>query len=238
MYKRQLPESQLHVQPPVIPPMDMECDDLGLNHDVKSAATVSACELPGDCNLSGEFSAERDLLNSTCEVVSQDLFNSTALSGSTVFELRGLQCKYDAVLESCAKLQDKLIESETEKSELSRSHVKLRDELTNAEVDKLELSDTAAKNEEKYEDNVQKCRALEKELESFKVKNKEFEACNEQLQEQAKLDNEKISKLEKELAKMSKCVVTLEQLQADDKMVSYYTGLSCCQIQCCSFSHC
>ena len=105
--------------------------------------------------------------------------------------------------ESHAKLQDKLVESEKEKSELSRSHVKLRDELTNAEVDKLELSDTVAKNEEKYEDNVQKCRVLEEELESFKVKNKEFQACSEQLQEQAKLNNEKISKLEKELAKMS-----------------------------------
>jgi len=35
-----LPESQLHVQPPVIPPMDMECDDLGLG--------VSWCKISCD----------------------------------------------------------------------------------------------------------------------------------------------------------------------------------------------
>ena len=134
----------------------------------------------------------------------QEIVNSTVLSNDVDARFLELQVEYNSVVES---------------------HSKLRDQLTEAEVDKLELSHSLTELEEKCVDYSSKCETLETENAELKLKVDQCEARIKELNEQSELQENRIKLLTVDLAKATRCMLTLEKLQQNDDLVSYYTGL-------------
>ena len=191
------------------PGMDGDCDiaydNIAVNVDQSSGSLYAA-----ECNSTGDAdNTEGSILNDSCNTFEQ---LNTSCSAAYSNQFRGNND------EQCDDAQREL-------KELRKAYAELRNKLTEAECDKLDLEKSVTEANISLQSSEQCKEMVEEEASAVKDELREMKDLVASLQ--TKLAEVEANRLEllNELEKLGPCLLTLEELKADEDKLKFYTGL-------------